>query len=90
MNIERKDDVLSDAEVSSTEERVIKGEELNERKKLAVVKTCPYSGCGKTYKGSTLVYFKKHVIECSFRNQRELGGWVISTSRKYDFDLLRD
>ena len=88
MNIERKGNEEPNSEVSSTEERVIEGEKLQERMKLKVVKTCPYSGCGKSYKGSTLVYFKKHVLECSYRNQKELGGWVVKTSRKYDYDMI--
>ena len=88
MDIERKDNEESDGDVSSTEERVVKGEVLKERMKLNVVKTCPFSGCGKLYKGSSLVYFKKHVLECSYRNQKELGGWVIKTSRKYDYDMI--
>ena len=90
MNIERKDTNDSDSEVSSTEERVLRGDEEAENAKLSVVKVCPYSGCGKTYKGYTLVYFKKHVLTCTYRNQKELGNWVIRTSRKYDFDLLKD
>ena len=90
MGIERENMNDSDDEVSSTEERVLRGEEVAEREKLSVVKICPYTGCGKTYKGNSLVYYKKHVLSCTYRNQKELGNWVIRTSRKYDFDLLTD
>ena len=83
---ELKDD--SQSEVSSTEERVRQGEEVKERKKLDVVKSFPYTGCGKVYKGASLVHFRRHIKDCSFKNQKELGGWVVRTSRKFDFDML--
>ena len=88
MNVvsERKSE--SDSDVSSTEERVARGVEAAEGAKISVVKACPYTGCGKMYKGYSLVYFKKHVLNCSYKNQKELGKWVIRTSRKYDHNML--
>ena len=88
MNVvsERKSE--SDSDVSSTEERVARGVEAAEGAKISVVKACPYTGCGKMYKGYSLVYFKKHVLNCSYKNQKELGKWVIRTSRKFDHNML--
>ena len=80
----------SEEKVSSTEERILRGEEEAERAKLRIVKHCPYTGCRKIYKGASLVRFRSHVKECSYRNQGELGSWVIKNSRKYDYDMLDD
>ena len=88
MGIDKEHKSDSETEVSSTEERVRKGEQLAEQNKTKKAKTCPYTGCGKVYKGNTLVYFKKHVKTCTFKNQVELGYWVAKTSRKYDFDMV--
>ena len=64
------------------------GEQLTEKNKINMAKTCPYTGCGKEYKVNSLVYFKKHVKTCSFQQQVELGYWVAKTSRKYNFDMV--
>ena len=77
-------------EISSTEERVKKGEKQRKIIKENTVKRCPYKGCNKSYKGKSLVGFKKHLKGCSYRNQNELGNWVIRNARKYDFALIAD
>ena len=82
---DEKEDIVS--EVSSTEERVIEGKRLEDIKYKNRIKKCPFSGCRKVYKGDAVLYFKQHLKKCSFKNQKELGSWVIRTSRKYDFDL---
>ena len=78
----------SNEEVSSTEERVRKGKQLKELKKQNRVKKCPYLGCNKIYRGSSMQYFTRHVKECSYKNQKELGKWVIRNSKTYDYNLL--
>ena len=83
-------DESSDNPISSTEERVKEGEKLNKRIKENRIKKCPYAGCSKEYKGKSLVGYKKHVKTCSYRNQQELGLWVMKNSRKYDYDLVED
>ena len=85
---EIKEDGKSD--VSSTEERVRVGEIKKERLKMSLERRCPYSGCGKVYKNAYAVGFRNHVKSCSFKNQRELGCWVIKSARKYDHDLLEN
>jgi len=76
-----------DEEVSSTEERIREGDRIKDMKYDNRVKKCPYNGCKKVYKGQSTQYFKQHIKTCSFKNQKELGNWVMKTSRKYDFDL---
>ena len=85
---EIKEDGKSD--VSSTEERVRVGEIKKERLKMSLERRCPYSGCGKVYKNAYAVGFRNHVKNRSFKNQRELGCWVIKSARKYDHDLLEN
>ena len=77
-------------EVSSTEERISKGERRRLLMKKKKIKRCPYRGCNKEYKDGSRQCFRNHLKRCSFRNQKELGNWVIQNSRKYDFDMLED
>ena len=88
--IERKleDEVKSD--ISSTEERVKRGEVKRELEKKRRVRRCPYSGCNKEYKNNSGESFRSHLKNCTFKNQKELGGWVIKNSRKFDYDMLEN
>ena len=74
-------------EVSSTEERIKEGERQKDIKYKKRVKKCQFRGCGIVYKGDSVLYFKKYIKNWSFKNQKELGGWIVRTSRKFDFDV---
>ena len=44
----------------------------------------------EVYKNAYAMGFRNHVKNRSFKNQRELGCWVIKSARKYDHDLLEN
>ena len=73
--------------VSSTEERVKKGEKLAELRKSRETRACPFKGCKKKYRGKSGSGFRNHMKVYSYRNQKDLGVWVIKKSRKFDFDM---